>query len=799
MTEIANVIAGKILEQLRSLINQELSSAWGVQSDLKKLESTMLAIKAVLFDAEEKEAGNHRLSLWLGQLKGVLNDTENVLDEFQYRVLQKEEVVKRCRSTCKKVRYFFSVSNPFVLRFEMAHKIKALKAEFNLAAQLEVRNTTMHKRDMSHMSHFFVPPQIVIGRDDDKKQIINILTQQDADRNVSVIPIVGIGGLGKTTLAKLVYHDEGVVSHFQLRMWACLQIHLREHIKDKKFLLVLDDVWNEDDNKWIELIGLLLGSCIGSKIIVTTRNSSVATTTGTAPTYNLKGLPPKDSLSLFLKFAFKEGQDHYPNLLEIGKEIVRKCKGIPLAIKTIAGILYSKVDEDEWKFVRDNEIWNLEQDGGILPALRLSYNQLPFHLKQCFAYCSLFPKNYVFYSIKLIQFWMAYGILQSPVNTNQDLEDVGALYIKELLSRSFFQDDNVHKFECITFKMHDLCSAVTKKSTLAAKFCHLTFLDNDQEVTTQLEKLSKVRTIIFQTTQPMSLLEVCISKFKYLRVLDLRESSFEVLPSFVGTLKHLRYLDLSDNRKSKQLPNSICKLHSLQTLLLENCINLERLPKGIRDIINLKLMIVTTKHTCLSEKASNCLNSLQFLIIYECLSLKCLFEGMDGCLANLRKLIVAFCPSLTSLSLSIKHLTALETLIIWDCEELSLMEGEENQDLELSLKKIMIGKLPKLGALPQWLQGSAITLQMLAIGYCKNLTALPEWLPRLKSLQTIGIASCPKLLSLPEGMQTLTSLRELGIVHCPDLSRKCKEYFPKIDHVPEFEINGFKLTIEKMS
>ena len=258
-----------------------------------------------------------------------------------------------------------------------------------------------------------------------------------------------------------------------------------------------------------------------------------------------------------------------------------------MAIKTIAGILYSKVDEDKWKFVRDNEIWNLEQDGGILPALRLSYNQLPFHLKQCFAYCSLFPKNYVFYSFKLIQFWMAYGIFQSLVNKNQALEDVGDLYIKELLLRSFFQDDNVHKFECITFKMHDLvhdlalsiaqgeCSVVTKKSTLIAEVCHLRFFDNDQEVTTQLEKLSKVQTIIFQTNQPMSLLEVCISKFKYLRVLDLRESSFEVLPSFIETLKHLRYLDLSNIRKIKQLLDSICKLHSLQTLLLENCINLE--------------------------------------------------------------------------------------------------------------------------------------------------------------------------------------------------------------------------------
>jgi hypothetical protein len=169
----------------------------------------------------------------------------------------------------------------------------------------------------------------------------------------------------------------------------------------------LDDVWNEDRNKWIELEALLRGAggCNGSKIIVTTRNDSVANIMGTTPTYKLDGLSQEECLSLFVKLAFKEGEEkQHPNLLEIGKEIVRKCKGVPLAVRTLAGLLYSKVDEKEWKHVRDNEIWNLEQkEGGILPALQLSYNQLPFHLKQCFAYCSVFPKDYQFSNFELIQ------------------------------------------------------------------------------------------------------------------------------------------------------------------------------------------------------------------------------------------------------------------------------------------------------------------------------------------------------------------------------------------------------------
>ncbi|XP_030926568.1 putative disease resistance protein RGA3 [Quercus lobata] len=642
MDEIAKGIAGKVLDQLGSLVYEELSSAWGVRSDLTKLECTVSAIEAVLLDAEEKQASNRGRSLWLGQLKDVLKEAENVLDEFQYRVLQKE-VVKRCRSTCKKVRYFFSGSNALVFRFEMAHKIKGVRKRLDDIAALK-----------------------------------DLLKQQDANVPVSVIPIVGIGGLGKTTLAKLVYNDEEVVSHFQLRMWVCvsedfnvtslikeilksalgkidenlgreqLQRLLRETLKDKKFLLVLDDVWNEDPIKWFELTNLLSEDYNGSNIIVTTRNISVATAMGTVPPHNLNGLSPEDCLSLFKKLAFKDGEEKiHPNLLEIGNDIVKKCKGVPLAVMTLASLLYLKVDEGEWKRVRDNEIWRLKQnDDDVLPILQLSYNHLPLHLKKCFAYCSLFPKDFEFDNLHLIQFWMAHGLLQSPNNENQKLEDIGELYIKELMSRSLFQDVNqdieLNSPFYYTFKMHDLvhdlalsiakreCSVVTKESTLATEVCHLSISENSQEVTTQLEKLSKAQTIIFQTEQSMSLLETCISRFKYLRVLDLKNSSFEVLPSSTGSLKHLRYLDLSGNDIIKKLPDSICKLHSLQTLLLDGCFSLERLPKGIRDIISLRFLVVTTKHTCLSEKAVGCLDSLRYLLIGGCENLKCVFEGMEG-------------------------------------------------------------------------------------------------------------------------------------------------------------------------
>ena len=246
--------------------------------DLKRRERTMSAIKAILLDAEEKQASDHRLSTWLVQVKLVLNEANDVVEEFHCRALHKE-VMKGYGSTSKNVCDFFSSSNPFAFRFKLAHKIKNIrkrvddiaadKNQFNLAERLEDRKIKLHRRDITHS---FVHPPNVIGRDDDKAKIIDLLMQQDADRNVNVIPIVGIGGLRKTTFVNLVYNNKRVVLHFQLRMWVWvsedfnitwlikeifkfaigsidenssvdqLQICLRELLKDMKFLLVLDDV-----------------------------------------------------------------------------------------------------------------------------------------------------------------------------------------------------------------------------------------------------------------------------------------------------------------------------------------------------------------------------------------------------------------------------------------------------------------------------------------------------------------------------------------------------------------------------
>ncbi|XP_031254366.1 LOW QUALITY PROTEIN: putative disease resistance protein RGA3 [Pistacia vera] len=473
------------------------------------------------------------------------------------------------------------------------------KSKFQLTERVSVDSRYVFPRERV-MTHSFVHSSNVIGRDSDKENIINFLLELCDLGNVPLVPIVGIGGLGKTTLARMVYNDEKVNRHFSLKMWVCvsedfnvtrlmkeiidsatgeyctkltadqLQARLRKTLGKtlggKKFLLILDDVWNEDRVKWIELRELLMGGANGSKIIVTTRSNQVASIIGTVPPYVLRGLPHEDCLFLFLKWAFVDGEEkRYSNLVKIGDGIVRKCGGVPLAVRTLGSLLYAKTDENDWLFIKDNDIWRLEQgENGILPVLKLSYDYLPSYLQCCFAYCSLFPKDYCFDSRYLVYYWMALGLLFIP-NDNELLEDVRLRYLKELLSRCFFQDVEDYGFY-FTFKMHDLLHdlsvLVARRECLTVNFKtqnvdirvrHFSLIDNpfnNQEDPNLLNNARSVRTFFLLRENDFfteSFLSRCLSRFKYFRLLSLSSILRDVLPDSVGTLKHLRYLDLSHN------------------------------------------------------------------------------------------------------------------------------------------------------------------------------------------------------------------------------------------------------------
>jgi hypothetical protein len=383
------------------------------------------------------------------------------------------------------------------------------------------------------------------------------------------------------------------------------------------FLLVLDDVWNEDRVKWVEFRNLIQVGAAGSQLLVTTRNHSIASMMGTIPSHILVGLSLEDSLSVFVKWAFKEGEEKkYPHLVDIGRDIVKKCGGIPLALRTLGSSLFSKYDTDEWECIRDNQIWNgyiwnAEDTGNILHALKLSYYQMPCYLKECFALFSLYPQGHAFDSFDITSLWRAHGLLPPPI-INQTLKYSANQFLFELLSISFLQDFIDYGIG-FTFKMHDLVhSCAVRIALLECKLLtdsieerhkvfvrHLSFPENKGLDKFPIRRFKKLRTILFPITgigaNSDAFLDACTSSCKQLRFLDLSDSTYEALPQSIGKLKHLKYLSLENNRKIKRLPDSICKLLMLEMLILTGCTELETLPKGLRKLISLQQLEITRK------------------------------------------------------------------------------------------------------------------------------------------------------------------------------------------------------------
>ena len=658
-----------------------------------------------------------------------------------------------------------------------------------------------------------------------------------------------IGGLGKTTLAKLVFNDKRMDQLFGLKMWACasddfditqiiikiinsastastftpvsdppsvavaheenisnfdieqLQNRLRHKLSGQKFLLVLDDIWNDDRAKWIELIDLIKIGATGSKIMVTTRSNSIASMMGTLPSYVLEGLSPGDCFSLFVKWAFKEGEAvKYPDLVDIGKEIVKKCAGVPLAVRKLGSSLFSKYDLNKWIFVRDSEIWNLEQKkDDILPALKLSYDQMQSYLRQCFAYFSLHPKDHTFFGDNVTSLWIAIGLVQSR-NGSQKLKDIAREYIDDLNSRSFLQDFE-HFGYSFTFKLHDLIHDlalyVAKEEFLAINshtrnipehVRHLSVVENNSLDNASFPKSRCLRTILFPIEGvglvSETLLDTWLSRYKYLRYLGLRDSSFETLPISIAKLEHLQVLDLTHNWKIKRLPHSICKLHNLQVLKLTGCTELETLPQGLERLISLRELHVTTKQSFMSLTEFSNLNDLQVLIFHDCDNMKFLFNEAQQ-LTSLEKLTILSCGSLESLPLFI--FPKLQDLIILNCQMINLSLYNERPIQRSMISNLYIGELSGILTFPSWIEGVVDTLETLLIHEFPNLKTLPECLTTMTRLKRLHFFYCPQLLSLPSDWHHLTSLEAFVIDGCPELCRKCQpqsgEYWPMIAHI----------------
>ncbi|KAK4747022.1 hypothetical protein SAY87_026059 [Trapa incisa] len=366
---------------------------------------------------------------------------------------------------------------------------------------------------------------------------------------------------------------------------SCDPDELRKKIEGKKYLLVLDDVWNENRVLWLNFMSFLGNGAKGSKILITTRSERVAKIMTRDILYRLEGLSLDDSLSLLMVMSNKKEHEWKNKIIEeIGRYIARKCGGVPLAIMTIGRLLCSKDTEKDWEIFNSWEFANIKQEAGdILPTLKLSYDILPSTLKQCFTYCSLFPKNYELSPIELIDLWMAQGFLKST--------DVGHDYFMEL---DIEKDVYGNVFKC---KMHDLMHDLAQKvagsnfivvdNSNTGEVLHVSIY-NSGRVECVGEAHTRARSLLCFEGVKEDLIKDISRNFRNTRVLWLPKGVYaDVVPKEIGKLNHLRSLDLSEG-KFKALPPSISKLCNLETLNLQYCWYLIELPPGITELVSLR-------------------------------------------------------------------------------------------------------------------------------------------------------------------------------------------------------------------
>jgi Leucine-rich repeat (LRR) protein len=640
MAAILDSLVGSCAKKLQEMITEEAVLILGVEEDLKELQRTMTHIQCFLNDAEERRTKESAVNHWLGELRDAMYYADDIIDMARSEgsmLLAERPSSSRESTKCGGISFFTFILN-VPKRHKIAVQIGNLNAELEKISKLGERFLKLQnmqpKAEVPSVKRTtnLVEPNLV-GKETLHacKRLVGLVLA-DKEKKAYKVGIVGTGGIGKTTLAQKIYNDKKLVGSFSKKAWICVSqdysesallkevlrnfaVHhekdetvgelsskLAVAVRDKSFFLVLDDVWQPE--VWTNLLRIPLHAAATGVILVTTRHDKVAHAIGVEDVHRVDLMSADVGWELLWKSMNINEEKDVESLRNIGLDIVRKCGGLPLAIKVMASVLATKEKtQNEWRKIIKRSAWSMDKlPVDLRGALYLSYDDLPRQLKQCFLYFALFPEDQYISRDDLIRFWVAEGFVEK--HEEQLLEDTAVEYYYELIYRNLLQPDHSF-FDHSRCKMHDLLRQLAHhisreesffgnpqsvEATTLSKLRHVSFVTDKDSVAFPNVGKEKIRArtlFIFYHAKNSSVKSAFFTGIPCIRVLHLTGSSIQSIPDCIGSLIHLRLLDL-DATDISYLPESIGSLINLQILNLQWCKALQNLPLAITQLCHLR-------------------------------------------------------------------------------------------------------------------------------------------------------------------------------------------------------------------